>query len=126
DNLRPSELPSAVVARGVQFDPAQALISAVRRALEPKDNQKSDEAKAVEQLRKTLLPNTDEARSVVLQRGADPEFSGQLSDLQALIETHPGLERNRNVLRSFAMMLNRETSLSELTPASPLLTTIIA
>ncbi|HHR6150543.1 TPA: hypothetical protein ACS787_003077, partial [Providencia alcalifaciens] len=49
DNLRASELPSETVARGVLFDPADALLSATRRALEPKDNQRSDEAKGFEQ-----------------------------------------------------------------------------
>ncbi|HHE8321767.1 TPA: hypothetical protein ACPFI9_004171, partial [Providencia rettgeri] len=127
DNLRPSELPSAVVARGVQFDPAQALVSAVRRALEPKDNQKSDEAKAVEQLRNALLPSTNTARAAVLQRtNSDSEFEQQLSDLTSLIQTHPGLEHNRAALHSFGMMLNRVSTLSERTPTSPLLTAIMA
>ncbi|HHR5829381.1 TPA: hypothetical protein ACS7X9_003517, partial [Providencia alcalifaciens] len=61
DNLRASELPSETVARGVLFDPADALLSATRRALEPKDNQRSDEAKGFEQLRNALLPSSPTA-----------------------------------------------------------------
>ncbi|HHE6471561.1 TPA: hypothetical protein ACPE6X_004165, partial [Providencia rettgeri] len=101
--------------------------SAVRRALEPKDNQKSDEAKAVEQLRNALLPSTNTARAAVLQRtNSDSEFEQQLSDLTSLIQTHPGLEHNRAALHSFGMMLNRVSTLSERTPTSPLLTAIMA
>ncbi|HHE6471557.1 TPA: hypothetical protein ACPFI9_004164, partial [Providencia rettgeri] len=101
--------------------------SAVRRALELRDNQKSDEAQAVDKLRNTLLPSTSVARQAILQREADtPEHQQQLTNLIEILQTHPGLERNRATLHSFGMMLNRVSSLSERTPTSPLLTAIMA
>ncbi|WP_407901996.1 hypothetical protein [Providencia rustigianii] len=127
DNLRASELPSETVARGVLFDPAQALLSATRRALEPKDNQRSDEAKGFEQLRNTLLPSSPTARHTALQRTADaPEYDEQLNTLTNILQNHPGLVRNRPVLQGFAMMLNRVSGLSTQMPSSPLLGAIMA
>ncbi|HHR6486054.1 TPA: hypothetical protein ACS8BD_003695, partial [Providencia alcalifaciens] len=127
DNLRSSELPSETVARGVGFDPAQALLSATRRALEQKDNQRSDEAKGLEQLRNALLPSSSTARHAALQRTSDvPEYYEQLNTLTNILQNHPGLERNRPVLQGFAMMLNRVSGLSEQTPSSPLLGAILA
>ncbi|WP_036978124.1 hypothetical protein, partial [Providencia alcalifaciens] len=127
DNLRASELPSETVARGVLFDPADALLSATRRALEPKDNQRSDEAKGFEQLRNALLPSSPTARHTALQRTADaPEYDEQLNTLTNILQNHPGLVRNRPVLQGFAMMLNRVSGLSTQTPSSPLLGAIMA
>ncbi|WGZ56333.1 hypothetical protein PO864_19710 (plasmid) [Providencia alcalifaciens] len=126
DNLRASELPSETVARGVLFDPADALLSATRRALEPKDNQRSDEAKGFEQLRNALLPSSPTARHTALQRTADaPEYDEQLNTLTNILQNHPGLVRNRPVLQGFAMMLNRVSGLSTQTPSSPLLGAIM-
>ncbi|HHR6466083.1 TPA: hypothetical protein ACS78B_003586, partial [Providencia alcalifaciens] len=127
DNLRASELPSETVARGVLFDPADALLSATRRALEPKDNQRSDEAKGFEQLRNALLPSSPTARHTALQRTVEaPEYDEQLNTLTNILQNHPGLVRNRPVLQGFAMMLNRVSGLSTQTPSSPLLGAIMA
>ncbi|MFV8074941.1 hypothetical protein ACNQ08_25375, partial [Enterobacter cloacae complex sp.6730661] len=105
DNLRASELPSEMVARGVLFDPADALLSATRRALEPKDNQRSDEAKGFEQLRNALLPSSPTARHTALQRTVEaPEYDEQLNTLTNILQNHPGLVRNRPVLQGLSLI----------------------
>ena len=126
--LRKEALPNESRARSVGFNADSEVLKAVRIMLEPVPGQ-LEKTKALESLRQTLLPNSEEARKVVLEQSATPEgreaLQQQIATLNRLIREHDGLGRSRETLRSFGQMLSRITGQGGTDTAHPLVQGIL-
>ncbi|MCP1290090.1 hypothetical protein NK214_07790 [Chromobacterium sp. S0633] len=117
-------------SRAFALDAGSELIRAVRGALEPDATQPFAQRREFEALRNRVLPGNSTQQSGVLKDFADGK-AGTLGDdaaqLRQVLAEHPGLERQRQALSSFARTLIREANLLPRgKPANPLVTALLS
>ncbi|MCD5360262.1 hypothetical protein [Chromobacterium aquaticum] len=117
-------------SRAFALDAGSELIRAVRGALEPDATQPFAQRREFEALRNRVLPGNSTQQSGVLKDFADGK-AGALGDdaaqLRKVLAEHPGLERQRQALGSFARTLIREANLLPRgKPANPLVVELLS
>ncbi|OQS28871.1 hypothetical protein [Chromobacterium violaceum] len=119
-------LPTQAYLRGLA-SPRRAeneLLRAVRGVLEPSASQPMAQRLELEALRNRLLPGDRFDQDKVLDRfasGGEGSLADDAARLRQTLAGHPGLERHRQALRSFARTLMREANLlPSAKPANPL------
>ncbi|KMN36763.1 hypothetical protein VI26_05640 [Chromobacterium sp. LK1] len=117
-------------SRAFALDAGSELIRAVRGALEPDATQPFAQRREFEALRNRVLPGNSTQQSGVLKDFADGK-AGALGDdaaqLRQVLAEHPGLERQRQALGSFARTLIREANLLPRgKPANPLVVELLS
>ncbi|VEB43292.1 70 kDa antigen [Chromobacterium violaceum] len=119
-------LPTQAYLRGLA-SPRRAeneLLRAVRGALEPAAAQPMAQRREFEALRNRILPGDRFDQDKVLDRfasGGEDRLADDAARLRQALAGHPGLERHRQALRSFARTLIREANLlPSAKPANPL------
>lgn len=114
---------------GGQINPEHELLKAVRSMLEADSNQPLEIRRDFDGLRNKLLPSFDIDRTQLLRKfrneSLDETLQKDVNTLRDLLAEHPGLDRRRPAVVSFARTLIRECGLMKQGQHNPLVAAIL-
>ncbi|HID7510667.1 TPA: hypothetical protein ACXHW4_004583 [Enterobacter hormaechei] len=114
---------------GGQIKPEHELLKAVRSMLEADSNQPLEIRRDFDGLRNKLLPGFETDRTQLLQKflneSLDETLQNDVNTLRELLAEHPGLDRRRPAVASFARTLIRECGLMKPGQHNPLIVALL-